>query len=106
MTATARNSSPFAKCIVPIDRLPGVISTLSLNSTRISRMDPPAIGGFYPFKTHDGPKEPKLRTDPEQNSGAGKQKAETMPGQLSEVFVTMRVITLVNQSYAACFSRY
>jgi hypothetical protein len=35
-------------------------------------------GPSIPFKTHDGPQEPKLRTDAEQ---AGKQKAGTMPGQ-------------------------
>jgi hypothetical protein len=32
-TATARKSSPFARCIVPIESLPGVISMLSLSST-------------------------------------------------------------------------
>jgi hypothetical protein len=33
MTATERNSRPFARCIVPIETLPGVISMLSLSST-------------------------------------------------------------------------
>ena len=33
LTATERNSSPFARCIVPIEILPGVIPILSLSST-------------------------------------------------------------------------
>jgi hypothetical protein len=33
MTATERNSSPFARCIVPMDSLPGMISMLSLSSS-------------------------------------------------------------------------